>query len=579
MESILSDTFLPTATQTQGSHATTPTSVQSNPHECARSAANSNSYKTAFANVHHGASMDDAIPKDLFQGTESQVCAQEALQGFNWELQHAAAPQSHHHPQTHQDESSIPDWPLSVEDYTIEDWAPTIVDDKMKQSFGDIPIPNIGVETASYPCYQELVRKFDYELADLATWNLIHHHQINQHHSASSSIPYNVADQNTAQFPKFPLSAEKGKSLYNPTWSKGLVGTSPTLFKESPKSDAQAEMSSREQDVKPSYQVLLTAGEHVYAHPLKRLKISKPEADDTVPITSMGLRTNFNPIAHSNTPTFENNLNQIIRNNPGNSKSRRLTMSRFPFDQESIGGPSSGTGGSFAKSSATLMNSHNRIMLPPNRFQLVDLLKSRDDRLHAQESRNRANYSHQAKIQGEALQILSLNSDLWFEFWKERTGKDFKGFKFPGIKSSSEAAKMTFTVTLCYLDMISAVLKEYFSLNPDGTHQDNGAILLTKAYTMIKSYTAESFSKHRFGGKSSGPIKFIHRFQLVWHWIGTLITSLGNDHLSNIFISQRNGSVHLTLIAAFNHIFCYSIKNLTEKLSRFYPEIGHVDVK
>ncbi|KAI9618713.1 hypothetical protein KEM48_006539 [Puccinia striiformis f. sp. tritici PST-130] len=85
---------------------------------------------------------------------------------------------------------------------------------------------------------------------------------------------------------------------------------------------------------------------------------------------------------------------------------------------------------------------------------------------------------------------------------------------------------MTFTVTLCYLDMISAVLKEYFSLNPDGTHQDNGAILLTKAYTMIKSYTAESFSKHRFGGKSSGPIKFIHRFQLVWHWIGTLITSL-----------------------------------------------------
>ncbi|POW11001.1 hypothetical protein PSHT_08628 [Puccinia striiformis] len=564
----------------------------------------------------HGASRVPTIPNNP-RVTESYPFHRELLSGLDWELPNFAAPELHCQPKhPHEDNPGSPLEPLSVDDYEIEDWPLPAQDGPMSEDSGE-PVMTTGTKYTL--CHQELVRSFDWELPNILAHESHHHQKPPQPIMDLSSSP-SLKNHNSEAL---LLPEEIGEMMNSQSWSDSpdlspLQMEMPEIPIQHPLEDCgTVSQNLLKHPLEPFDESLLALGGHIPARASKRLQISPPSANLHVESPSKKTNPNLPSVTHKSEQKFPGIPGSRIKTNL-----KELPRIQDLNEHQSKNGVPSSHRGIVGHGAIHLMNPNvfcinqdtslvdqerialilsfiqthcrnvKRLEIPkvqPNYFHMIfdKLILSHQILQKCKISPSRTNNvtrdlesNKHKKMLDDSSNTFYKNSDLWFRYWKERTGIDLIRIHFDGHRKRSLQARKTFTLLLFYLDMIGTILRNYSDVCTGGHNSDSGAIMIKKAWEVCSQLSANNFLDYRFGSISPAPrtLRSLPILQLCWNWIAALITGLENKNFANIFFYTGKTYVDRIVQIGFNNIFCYSFQTLTKKLLVLYQKIDSVKV-
>ncbi|KAA1072354.1 hypothetical protein PGT21_033117 [Puccinia graminis f. sp. tritici] len=158
----------------------------------------------------------------------------------------------------------------------------------------------------------------------------------------------------------------------------------------------------------------------------------------------------------------------------------------------------------------------------------------------------------------KAFEIFASKSQIWFKFYRDKTGIDFQDLEINCERNvGEEDMKMHFTLFLIYVDMISSILvnKE----DQKNAELNQNEILIKDA---AKNY---EFYSQIFIGESTYTISKGRFLDLVWlevlHWSSGLITKPSFHEFFKNPYTKKNSPLF------FHAIFAYSITELSQRIS------------
>ncbi|POW06686.1 hypothetical protein PSTT_08790 [Puccinia striiformis] len=521
----------------------------------------------------------------------------------------------------HQDNRGSPLGPLSVDDYEIEDWPLPAQDGPMSEDSGE-PVMTTGTKYSL--CHQELVRSFDWELPNILA------HESHRHQKP----PQPIMDLSSS-----PINHGLIVQIFHHCKWKCLKYQFNTPLEDC----GTVSQNLLKHPLEPFDESLLALGGHIPARASKRLQISPPSANLHVESPSKKTNPNLPSVTHKSEQKFPGIPGSRIKNQLKRGQHKQLPRIQDLNEHQSKNGVPSSHRGIVGHGAIHLMNPNGAISSAQHRMMLVEILEfdesvfviNQDTSPVDQERialilsfiqthcanvkrleipKVQPNYfhmifdklilSHQIlqkckisplrtnnitrgldsnkhkKMLDDSSNTFYANSDIWFRYWKERTGIDLIRIHFDGHRKRSLQARKTFTLLLFYLDMIGTILRNYSDACIDGSNSDSGAIMIKKAWEVCSQLSANTFLDYRFGSISPAPktLRSLPILQLCWNWIAALITGLENKNFANIFFYTGKKYVDRIVQIGFNNIFFYSFQTLTKKLLVLYQKIDSVKV-
>ncbi|KAI7949001.1 hypothetical protein MJO29_010666 [Puccinia striiformis f. sp. tritici] len=542
----------------------------------------------------------------------------------------------------HQDNRGSPLGPLSVDDYEIEDWPLPAQDGPMSEDSGE-PVMTTGtkyslchqllVRSFDWELPNILAHESHrHQKPPQPIMDLSSSPSLKNHNSEALLLPEEIGEmmnsQSWSDSPDLsPLQMEMPEiPIQHPLKDCGTV--SQNLLKH---------------PLEPFDESLLALGGHIPARASKRLQISPPSANLHVESPSKKTNPNLPSVTHKSEQRFPGIPGSRIKNQLKRGQHKQLPRIQDLNEHQSKNGVPSSHRGIVGHGAIHLMNPNGAISSAQHRMMLVEILQFDDSvfvinqdtspvdqerialilsfiQTHCANVKRleipkvQPNYfhmifdklilSHQIlqkckisplrtnnitrglesnkhkKMLDDSSNTFYANSDLWFRYWKERTGIDLIRIHFDGHRKRSLQARKTFTLLLFYLDMIGTILRNYSDACIDGSNSDSGAIMIKKAWEVCSQLSANTFLDYRFGSISPAPktLRSLPILQLCWNWIAALITGLENKNFANIFFYTGKKYVDRIVQIGFNNIFCYSFQTLTKKLLVLYQKIDSVKV-
>ncbi|POW06550.1 hypothetical protein PSHT_10299, partial [Puccinia striiformis] len=188
-------------------------------------------------------------------------------------------------------------------------------------------------------------------------------------------------------------------------------------------------------------------------------------------------------------------------------------------------------------------------------------------------------YADRQHRMSSAVNLLDLQQENWFEFWRERTGIDVKRINSLQIKTKNTKKDCTgrdFGLLLLHIDMIGTILEEYCMKNSETVPLDCGAKLIKEAMKLFEpSILENTFRKHKFLGNSvdsnTESTRSHNKEAMIWlwEWIQTIIHQSEEERLKEIIFSDGEKAIHNLTRAFFHDVFGYSFEKLDQKISSY----------
>ncbi|KAH9470377.1 hypothetical protein Pst134EA_007639 [Puccinia striiformis f. sp. tritici] len=188
-------------------------------------------------------------------------------------------------------------------------------------------------------------------------------------------------------------------------------------------------------------------------------------------------------------------------------------------------------------------------------------------------------YADRQHRMSSAVNLLDLQQENWFEFWRERIGIDVKRINSLQIKTKNTKKDCTgrdFGLLLLHIDMIGTILEEYCMKNSETVPLDCGAKLIKEAMKLFEpSILENTFRKHKFLGNSvdsnTESTRSHNKEAMIWlwEWIQTIIHQSEEERLKEIIFSDGEKAIHNLTRAFFHDVFGYSFEKLDQKISSY----------